>query len=204
MMTGPEDQDVGRLLGLVSSGDPAALEDLLLRNLGGLRAYVRRCLGVRLGRQESATDLVQSVCREVLEDAARGAFAYRGEAEFQSWLRTVALHKIQMRARYWRVRGNQTVDGARSPAVGLERIPAASCDQGTPSAAAVQGEERARLLAALAQIDPRQRELVEWAHIDGLGHREIAVRLGITEAHSRVLLSRALARLARIAAGPRG
>jgi hypothetical protein len=42
--------------------------------------------------KESASDLVQSLCREVLSDLSR--FEYRGEVAFRHWLYTQAAHKL--------------------------------------------------------------------------------------------------------------
>ena len=59
-------------------------------------------------------------------------------------------------------------------------------------------EEVERLRAALSKLPENYRQVIHLAHVDGLSHREIAERLGISEANSRVLLSRALARLATL------
>ncbi|MCC6781318.1 MAG: sigma-70 family RNA polymerase sigma factor [Planctomycetes bacterium] len=200
-MQGSTDDDLREILDLAGSGDRGAIQDLLGRYAGDLEGYVRCHASDELAMKESSSDLVQSVCREVLEDAARGTFKYRGEAQFRSWLYQATLHKIQMKARYWRAKRREV--GREEPVLDAsgstdERF----LDLRTPSLSAELQEERQRLLATLEQLGPEQRQLIEWAHFEGLSHRQIAERLGITEAHSRVLLSRALARLARIASGP--
>ena len=200
-MSGTADDELREMLDLASSGDRGAIQDLLTRYADDLQGYVRRHAGDALSMKESASDLAQSVCREVLEGAARGAFEYRGEAQFRAWLYQAALHKIQMKARYWHA---QRREGGREEPVPDEggSTDERFLDLHTPSHSAEHREERGRLVAALQGLDPEQRQLIEWAHLEGLSHKVIAERLGITEAHSRVLLSRALARLARIAAGP--
>jgi RNA polymerase sigma-70 factor (ECF subfamily) len=70
---------------------------------------------------------------------------------------------------------------------------------GTPSEVAALHEELDRLQEVLEQLPERYAQVITWAQIDGLGHAEIAERLGISETNSRVLLSRALARLASLA-----
>ncbi len=203
-MAEPPRQDVGLLVTQASSGDPGAMHELIERYLPALDAYVARHAGGALLRKESRSDVVQSTCREVLEDLARGAFTWRGEPQFRQWLYEAALHKIQMKARRWQA---QRRDADREVPLGghgsggsgpADDALAASAT--TPSGAAVDREERERFAAALARLEPEQRRLVEWSHFDGLSHKEIAERLGINEGHSRVLLSRALARLARFAA----
>lgn len=202
-MGAPQDQDPERLLGQLQSGEPGAIPSLLERYLADLQSYIARHAGTVLQARETPADLVQSVCREVLEGAQRGAFVYRGEAEFRQWLYRAALHKIQMKGRYHAADRRQPhreqpladlLDSHGETALGTSR---------TPSRAAADGEEQARFRAALAQLPDQQRQVVEWAHFEGLPHKTIAARLGISEANSRMLLSRALARLARIATSGR-
>ena len=82
-----------------SRGDRVAIEALLARFLPELRAFLRLRTGPRLLQQETPDDLVQSVCREVLEHAA--GFDYRGEHAFKSWLFLTALHKVRDKGRYY-------------------------------------------------------------------------------------------------------
>ncbi len=198
-----QDQHVSRLVGQLSRGDPGAVPSLLERYLDDLQTYINRHTGPALQGKETPADLVQSVCREVLEGVQRGAFEYRGEAQFRQWLYQAALHKIQMKARYHDAQKReqqreQPLDDCRDA---HGEVPFGSSR--TPSRSAMDREEQARFLAAMAQLPHEQRQVVEWAHLEGLPHKEIARRLGISEPNSRMLLSRALARLAKIAtAGP--
>jgi RNA polymerase sigma factor (sigma-70 family) len=62
----------------------------------------------------------------------------------------------------------------------------------------MQHEKAERLRAAIARLPEHYREVVELAYVHGLSHAEIAARLAIHETKSRVLLSRALSRLATL------
>ena len=53
------------------SGDRAAFDTLFARNMGALRAFVRARVGGVVAQRESVDDLVQSVCREVLQGHGR-------------------------------------------------------------------------------------------------------------------------------------
>lgn len=192
-MREPAEREVRTLVHGVSSGDPAALQALLERLLPDLDGYVRRHTGAALAQKESRSDLVQSVCREVLEDLAGGGFEWRGEAPFRQWLYKAALQKIRGKARFF---GAGRRAGEREEALPGGEPPAA---QRSPSMAAADAEERERFRQAMAALPEAQRQIVQWAHFDGLPHQQIAERLGVTEAHSRMLLSRALAKLAKIA-----
>lgn len=193
------EQVVGQLVGRLGSGDPEAVPALLERYLDDLHAYMGRHAGAALQNKETPGDLVQSVCREVLEGVQRGAFEYRGEAQFRQWLYQAALHKIQRKARFF---GADRRDQDRelpieSLADSRGELPLASSR--TPSRAAAGREQKERFLDALRQLPDDQRQVVEWAHLEGLPHKEIARRLGVSEANSRMILSRALARLAKVA-----
>lgn len=171
------------------NGPDAQLE----RVLPDLAAFVRRRTYGVVGARESNADLVQSVCREVLEQVAKDRFEFKSDAELRKWLFTAAQHKIQHRRRYWRAE-------RRDP----ERERTEPCDprtQLTPSRDAAAREELARLERALDDLPARDLEIVRLAQFEGRSHAEIAERVGVTEAYSRVLLSRALARLATLTAG---
>jgi RNA polymerase sigma-70 factor (ECF subfamily) len=191
-------EDTGHLVRLASSGDAGAVHELLARYHGPLADYVRRHQGAGLAQKESSSDLVQSVCREVLEDLTDGSFRYRGEAEFRQWLFQVAINKIRMRGRYWNAeRRDADREADAAPSCGGEPPLATE----TPSRVAVHQEQEQQLRAALARLPEEQRKIVEWARLEGLSHREIGERLRVTESHSRVLLARAMAQLAKIVAG---
>ena len=185
------------LVGRASSGDLDAVEALLARHLPGLERFVRR-RGAGLPRQkESATDLVQSVCREVLEGLNGDRFEYRGEAEFKAWLYEAAHLKILGRRRYWGAERRDPGREARvDPSAGEAPLPGGGA---TPSREAQEEEERGQLRALLAELPENYRRAIELAHVEGRPHREVAAELGITEAASRMLLSRALARLGTLA-----
>lgn len=186
-----------------TSGDAGAIEALLIRFLPGLRGYLARHAGPIIGARESPDDLAQSVCLEVLERLGSERLEYRGEAQFRQWLYQAALHKLQMRHRYYR-RERRDVAREAAPAAGDEQRSqweALFAASGTPSQGAMRREDLARLQRAIEELPPEQHEIIRLARIEGLAHRDIAARLGVTESHARVLLARAMARLARLAQG---
>jgi RNA polymerase sigma factor (sigma-70 family) len=192
--------DVPYLLARVGTGDESAVRTLLGEYLGDLQTYVRAHSGRRLLAREASQDLVQSICREVLEDAAAGTFEFRGEKQFRGWLFRTALNKIRSKGRF---HGRERRGADREiPVQSLE--PAAAdalfASLHTPSRSAENREERERFFAAFARLSERDQNLIQWVRIDGLSHAEIAARLSVTEGNSRVMLARALARLATLAA----
>ena len=188
-----------QLVERIRSGDREALEQLLRNELPGLRAYVRLRAGAALRARESASDLVQSACREVL--GKLDAFRYGGEAGFRNWLYAAALHKIVNRAEHW---GAQKRDVQRevplqggSPSEADDRgLADVYCTLGTPSQNAIARETLDAMEAAFDRLPEDRREIIVLARVVGLEHADIATRLGCTEATARKRLFRALAELA--------
>ena len=58
-----EDQPTRVLIARAAQSDRAALEALLVQHLPGVEAYLRLRMGPLLRAKESASDLVQSLCR---------------------------------------------------------------------------------------------------------------------------------------------
>lgn len=189
----------GPLSERIASGDPAAVERLLGEHLPAIEGFVRRHAGGLLREREAPSDLAQSVCREVLERLRDGRLRFEGEAQLGAWLRRAAVLKMMTRDRFWRA---ERREAGRVDAPASGQSEARFVDPLTPSREAAVHEELDRLAAALARLPATWREVVVLHHVEGLSHREIAARLGKSETHSRVLLSRALARLATLAGEP--
>ncbi len=182
-----------------SQGDAGAVESLLELHLPRLRAFVRLRMGKALSAKESASDIVQSSCREVLENA--GKFRYQGESGFRLWLYTTALRKIRHRGEYYR---------AAKRDVGREAAPGSADESGndaraawyrtlsTPSRTLAIREQAERIEAAFERLPDHYREVITLSRIVGLSRAEIAEVTGRTEASVRNVLHRALAELAEL------
>ena len=184
----------GQLVAAASGGDRDALDALLGRYLPELRAFVRLRLGARLRAKESPDDVVQSVCREVLQDLS--AFEYRGEHSFKKWLFVVAFRKLGDHAKFF-------ARDMRDAAKEQEWVPDAMFDTAcanivTPSRVAMGREDIARFETAFAQLTDEQRTVVTSARLCGMSHAEIGEEVGKSEGAVRVILHRALARLGRL------
>ncbi|MEZ5966277.1 MAG: sigma-70 family RNA polymerase sigma factor [Planctomycetota bacterium] len=187
----PDDSrcDVERL----QSGEPTALAGLVVRHLPGLQAYLRLRMGGLLRAKESCSDLVQSVCREVLGEIGR--FEYRGEAAFKHWLYTRARHKLLHRARDL---GAQRRNASREqPIDGMvsRDVLDAYRTLATPSRVLAAQEEVARIERAFDALPDDYREAVSMRRMMGLEYAEIAERMGRSQGAVRNLVHRAIARL---------
>jgi len=180
------------LLARATQGDSNAVEQLLQQHLPGLRAYIRLKAGATLLARESSSDLAQSVCREVIENAGR--FRYDGEGAFRKWLFTTALRKIADRYEYY---GAKKRAMAREQTTGGDDAVLEAC-RGfyTPSHHAAAREDLKKLEACFQALDEDKREVVLLSRMVGLSHSQIAEEMGKSEVAVRKLLSRALGELA--------
>jgi len=171
------------------------IEVLLENHLPSLRAFVRTRLRPELRIKESSSDLVQSVCRELL--AAGDGFELRSENAFRAWLFTAALNKIRDRDRFYREAKrdmNRELDAqANSSDDHLLQGYASVC---TPSHAVSVTEQVAILEQAMDELEPDHRDAIAYARLAGLQSKEIAPLMGRQETAVRALLGRALVKLA--------
>ena len=190
------------LLARLRAGDHEAIEALMGRHLPGLRAYVRVQGGPLLRAKEESTDIVQSVCREVLEKLDR--FRYPSEAGFRHWLYTTALRKIRDRYDYYLaakrdVRRELAPSDRSQASRELVGVYGTIC---TPSREAAAREEVARIEEAFDRLPDHYREVLVQSRLLGLSSGEIGQRIGMTANAVRQLLYRATARLASLLDGP--
>jgi RNA polymerase sigma factor (sigma-70 family) len=176
-----------------AASQPDAIEQLLVRHLPGLKAWLRLRMGPRLRARETPEDLVQSVAREVLGDLA--GFEWRGEAAFRHWLYVKAQRKLIDRARFVAAGcrnpdKEQALDAESSGAALAEALVAA-----TPSAAAIAAEEIARIEGAFAELPPDYQEAISLHRLCGMDYPEIAVRMQRSEGAARNLVYRGLSKL---------
>jgi RNA polymerase sigma-70 factor (ECF subfamily) len=177
-------------------GDAIALEALVERHLPALRVYVRLRTGQFLRERESCSDVVQSVCRELL--AGAGQFEYRGEGQFRNWLYAAALNKIRQHDRHFRAAKR---DGAREEPLqhGDESLSLAYGSVFSPSQGAMANELRQTLEQAFDELPDPYQEVIVLSRVVGLSQAEMAEQLGKSVASVRNLLNRAMVRFAALA-----
>ena len=182
-------------------GDSQAIERLLEDHLPGLRAFVRLRADRVVRAKESSSDLVQSVCREVLEHMDR--FQYRSELGFKQWLYRTAERKIIDRFRYYNAAKRSAareVNGDPDGGVDGEGLEDSILLETyrqfyTPSHDAMVKEELRRVEEAFEQLPRDYRNIIIGSRIAGLSNAEIGERMGRTEASVRNALYRGLALL---------
>lgn len=178
---------------LAATGDRAALEALLERMLPDLRAFVRLRAGQLIRRHENHSDVVQSVCREVLTHADRFQFATEGA--FRRWLFTTTLRKLSNRRDHLLAEKRDALRNESSEQNPDEQLRGAYARIASPSQHASVREELERVEAAMQALPEEERTLIVASRIMGLSRKELAAEFQTTEGAIRMRLHRALARL---------
>ena len=178
-----------RLFDQATGGDRDALDQLLQRYLPQLHAFVHVRLGPQLRARESSLDVVQSVCRQLLE-ARR--FDFRGEDRFRGWLFTAALNKV--RERHRRLQSDKRDVAREEP---TPAVLTALAHLVTPSQEAIGNETAAAVREALGALGEDHREVITLSRLVGLPHAVIAEVMERSEQAVRQLLARAMLQLTR-------
>jgi RNA polymerase sigma-70 factor, ECF subfamily len=161
-----------------SHGDREAFDALFVRH----RDSVRRVIAIRV-RDEALTDeLVQRAFVRAFEAIA----SFRGDASFATWMYTIALNAVRSELR----------DGPRRRHVPIDEVELITNALGTGKL--VAREVKQKLAAAIADLSPKQRMVVELHLLHGLAFRKIAPLVGSTEESARRNYSHAVKRLREV------
>jgi RNA polymerase sigma-70 factor, ECF subfamily len=154
--------------------DSDAFTGFYQRSAPALRAYLARVSG----NATLADDLVQeSYLRFLCASQPEG-----GEVDCRRYLYRIATNLLRD---HWR----------RPRAASIEDLPEQFFSAADLSS---QVDSRIRLDPAMAQMRPRERQLLWLAHAEGYSHREIAEITGLGSASIRLLLFRARRKIARL------
>jgi RNA polymerase sigma-70 factor (ECF subfamily) len=184
--------------------DADALAEFLQSHRPQLMAFIERQLGAALRRKVEPDDVFQETSAEAVRALANLDL---GEREPFSWLCQIAEHKIiDLHRKHF---GAQKRDAGRevplgSPGgetgqAGLINLLVASLT--TPSQAFSRNAREARLQEALAQLPTEQREALRLRYVENLPSKEIAERLGKSDAAVRVMLTRSVQKLHALLGG---
>jgi RNA polymerase sigma-70 factor (ECF subfamily) len=162
-VTPDQEQQAGVLMIRAQQGDQRAYEDLLCLLAQVSRGFVGR----RLGGAEWTEDVVQ----EVLLTVHRARQTYDPARPFAPW--------------FYAIINSRLIDALRSrKRVTLRETPdeEALAQQPAPSTESAGSELRETLAQAVSRLPRVQREVVSLLKYDDLSVREVAVRLGMSEA----------------------
>jgi RNA polymerase sigma-70 factor, ECF subfamily len=173
-----EEDAVLRLVEQARAGDRIARQRLY-------RQHVRRVFRTVRGMLRSdaeAEDVTQDAMLTALTSLDR--YSPRSGTRFVAWLTTIAVNTT--RRRFRRRRPELTATGE------LPEIAGSDSDLGDDIDLA---RRRAALLRALAELEPREREIVSLRYGSDLNATEVAARVGMAPANVRKILERARTRL---------
>ncbi len=185
------------LIEAAQNGDPEAMDLLVGENLSAIRAYVRLNVNEALRAKESCSDLVQSVCREVV--CGLEGFRYRGKKSFHGWLFIMVLNKIRDRQRYFLAQKRDPRQEAARPGPGTsaEELATLYASVASPSQVAMAHEHVERIERAFDQIPDKYRVILTLSRLMGLSVPEIAEETGQTRTAVSTQLARGLVMLSR-------
>jgi RNA polymerase sigma-70 factor (ECF subfamily) len=198
-MVAGDDRDTEELVDRARGGDQEAREQLLGRHRKRLRQMVALRMDRRLIARIDPSDVVQ----EALADAAQELSDYlrNPPLPFYPWLRQLAwerlieLHRRHLRAQKRSVQ-REDPDFLTLPEESAVQLAQRLLAPGSsPSERLLREELRGRVQAALAQLSPRDREVLVLRHLEQLSTAETAAVLGITQGAVKTRHLRALERL---------
>jgi RNA polymerase sigma-70 factor (ECF subfamily) len=184
--TPPDERETLDLLGRIRAGEDQAWSDLYARYRDEMLFTIRANLGARLRGALQSEDVLQSVALEAFLAVPR--FEDRGAGSLRAFLNRLLIHKIRDRARHFGA-------AKRRGAVPLSEAMAEDVARDDAAAPAYHDERYAELERGLSRLPDEMREVVVLRKIDGLSSKEAAERLGKSDAATRKLFSRAMAKL---------
>ena len=178
--------------------DEQALAEFIEGHRPQLMAFIERQLGTALRRKVESEDVFQETSAEAVRALPKADF---GDREVFSWLCQIAERRIIDLAR--RFFGAQKRDAGREVPLGTPGgdtqqpglINMLVASMTTPSQAFSRNAREAKLQAAIEQLPEQQRDALRMRYVENLPSKEIAERLGKTDAAVRVMLTRSLKKL---------
>lgn len=177
------------LLVAARNGDDAALGQLCEQLRHYLWIMAENGLGTDLQAKLGASDVVQDTMLEAVDDFR--SFRGKTEAEFRTWIKRLIEHNLIDSAR--RFRDTQARDMSREESV--VELDCGAGEMHSASSLICRRETDEELLRAIAKLPPRQRQIIELRHRQGLTYQEIATQLEMTEVSARKLWSRTVEQL---------
>jgi RNA polymerase sigma-70 factor (ECF subfamily) len=157
------EQEAGELARGLRRRDPALIEDLIQQYHYRLFRYLLMLTGSR----EEAEDLFQETWIRVLEKGHQ----YKPRWKFETWLFTIGRHlAIDLRRR----RQPQSLDALLQPSRTDRPLELEDTTSSSAFEQAFQGEEAARVAAALAHLPPSYREVLTLRFHEDMELEEIA------------------------------
>jgi RNA polymerase sigma-70 factor (ECF subfamily) len=182
----------------LAARDAAALGEFLELKRPPLLAFIERQLGLALRRRVEPEDVFQETSAEAVRSLPTTDLSQRDPF---GWFCQIAERKIiDLHRRHFEAQKRDAgrevplgTPGGDTHSPGLINMLVMSMT--TPSQAFSRNARELRLSEALAQLPEEQRAALRMRYVESLPSKEIAEKLGKTDAAVRVMLSRSLKKL---------
>ncbi len=187
---GAASPDDMRTVAAILAGDERAFEELVDR-------YNTSLLRVALGYVRTRT-AAEEVVQDTWLGVLRGLESFEGRSSLRTWIFRILVNQAITRG----VRESRSVPfsslGDDEAAVDPERFlpggawasPPQALD-GVPEDVLLSAEARARVLDAIGELPPQQRQVITLRDVEGWSSAEVRKALDLSESNQRVLLHRA-------------
>jgi RNA polymerase sigma-70 factor, ECF subfamily len=186
-MASPDDR---RTVAAILAGDERAFEALVDRYNPSLLRVAQGYVSNRTAAEEAVQDTWIGVLR--------GLPSFEGRSSLRTWIFRILVNQAITRG----VRESRTVPfsslGDGEAAVDPERfLPGGAWAsppqplEGIPEEVLLSAEARARVLEAIAELSPQQRQVITLRDVEGWSSAEVREALDLSEGNQRVLLHRA-------------
>jgi RNA polymerase sigma-70 factor (ECF subfamily) len=199
-MDGAVRQDDAELVAALRDGDEAAFAALV----DELNPALTRLALAHVPSRAVAEDVVQDTWLGVINGIDR----FEGRSALRTWIFQILLNKARTRGKRekrtlpFSFLRRRSEEGRDEPAVDADRFQGRRGDYpghwarppvewDSPDETLAQGETRDVMLRAIADLPPRQREVLTLRDIQGYSADEARNALGVSETNQRVLLHRA-------------
>ena len=176
---------------LLAKRDPEALEQLLIRYRPLLRAVIEDELEPQLQAKVDPSDLVQDACAEVVRSFAK--IESTKSKPFVAFLKRVVINKLNdVRKKLYSQKRDISLESVASA------TPVSSpaiCSTATPMTHLLEIELWERTEAAIAQLPPEVRKVIQLRFEQNMTFSEIGSMLGRSEDDVRISLGRWLKRI---------
>ncbi|MGI9473297.1 MAG: RNA polymerase sigma factor [Rubripirellula sp.] len=198
-MENTDSPDGAQLIQRIRDRDPEALAIFIDANRGQLAGFVRSITGEHLLAVVELDDLLQ----EISATACTGlASAPLDQYEPMQWLQQIArrrvvdAHRFHFDAKRRDVGRQKSIHGAGNAdasMMGLEQM--LSISMTSASAAMSRDLRMIRVQEAISGLSDEQKDAIRMRYAEGMPTKEIAAKIGKSDAATRVLLSRSMRQL---------
>ncbi|MGC4118115.1 MAG: RNA polymerase sigma factor [Myxococcales bacterium] len=175
---GADEREVGALVDAARQGDRSAGTKLYQQHVRAVFRAVRTLVR----DEQEAEDVAQEAFVRALTSLEQ--YRPREGARFVSWVSAIALNVARKRARWWRRAVSDSDEAAK------KRVEAVSEPHEDPGEALDAARRKQALLAAMAELPPREREVLSLRYGAELSAAEVGEAMGLNEANVRKICER--------------